>query len=35
MTFNKRSGVADLTLVVGGLALVLVQGQAKPMCSNT
>src|SRR4029434_6779164 len=32
MTFNKRSGVAGLTLVFGVLALVLVQGQAKPMC---
>ena len=32
MTFNKRAGVAGLTLVFGVLALVLVQGQAKPMC---
>ena len=32
MTFNKRSGVAGLTLVFGVLALVLVHGQAKPMC---
>jgi hypothetical protein len=32
MTFNKRSGVAGLTLMFGVLALVLVQGQAKPMC---
>jgi glucose/arabinose dehydrogenase len=32
MTFNKRSGVAGLTLMFGVLALVLVQGQAKPTC---
>ena len=32
MTFNSRTGVAGLTLVFGVLALVLVQGQAKPMC---
>src|SRR4026207_1636422 len=33
MTFlSRHSGVAGLTLVFGVLALVLVQGQAKPMC---
>ena len=33
MTFSStRSGIAGLTAVFGVLALVLVQGQAKPMC---
>jgi hypothetical protein len=30
--FNKQSGVAGLAAVFGVLALVLVQGQAKPKC---
>src|SRR4026207_1583562 len=33
MTFlSRHSGMAGLTAVFGVLALVLVQGQAKPMC---